>query len=148
MLHCQQECFKKILIFYVTISYNVFKEVNIVLHNNLVYYRKKKKMTQLDVSERIGVSRPAYTAYEKGTRTPDISIQYKLADLFNVTLDELHGRTTKEPTNIEDDIEVLMFEDKDGWDELPKEKRKQILQELSDLADFYIEKEKRAKDNR
>ncbi|MCJ1765610.1 helix-turn-helix transcriptional regulator [Mammaliicoccus sciuri] len=116
-----------------------------MLHNNLVYYRKKKKMTQLDVSERIGVSRPAYTAYEKGTRTPDISIQYKLADLFNITLDELHGRKTKEKLNLLEDAEVLMFSDKDGWDELSDDRKKEIMRELSDLADFYIEKDKKAK---
>ncbi|OCA12724.1 helix-turn-helix domain-containing protein [Mammaliicoccus sciuri] len=116
-----------------------------MLGSNLKQLRKSKNLTQDEVSKRIGVAKNTYSGYERNIRTPDISIQYKLADLFNVTLDELHGRTTKEPTNIEDDIEVLMFEDKDGWDELPKEKRKQILQELSDLADFYIEKEKRAK---
>lgn len=115
-----------------------------MLHNNLVYYRKKKKMTQLDVSEKIGVSRPAYTAYEKGTRTPDITIQYKLADLFDVTLDELHGRESKEQHSFKD-AKTLMFADKEGWDDLTEEEQNKIWEELSDLADFYIEKEKRAK---
>lgn len=119
-----------------------------MLGSNLKQLRKSKNLTQDEVSKKIGVAKNTYSGYERNIRTPDISIQYKLADLFNVTLDELHGRTTNKSKNIEDDIEVLMFEDKDGWDELPKEKRKHILQELSDLADFYIEKEKRAKDNR
>ncbi|WP_269473340.1 hypothetical protein [Mammaliicoccus vitulinus] len=38
-----------------------------------------------------------------------------------------------------------MFSDKEGWDELPEERKKEIIRELSDLADFYIEKDKRAK---
>lgn len=126
-------------------SYNIVKEVNKVLHENLTSLRKKKKMTQLEVSKILDVSRPAYTAYEKGTRTPDVSLQYKLADLFDVTLDELHGREKKESTNLLEDAEVLMFSDKEGWDELPEERKKEIMRELSDLADFYIEKDKRAK---
>ncbi|MCC2090257.1 helix-turn-helix domain-containing protein [Mammaliicoccus sciuri] len=119
-----------------------------VLGNNIKLYRKQKGINQKDLATKLGVSNVVLSRYESGIRTPDISTQNKLADILEVTLDELHGRNTNKSKNIEDDIEVLMFEDKDGWDELPKEKRKQILQELSDLADFYIEKEKRAKDNR
>ncbi|RIN79472.1 helix-turn-helix domain-containing protein [Mammaliicoccus sciuri] len=119
-----------------------------VLGNNIKLYRKQKGINQKDLAAKLGVSNVVLSRYESGIRTPDISTQNKLADILEVTLDELHGRNTKKSKDIEDDIEVLMFEDKDGWDELPKEKRKQILQELSDLADFYIEKEKRAKDNR
>ena len=126
-------------------SYNIFKEVNKVLHENLTSLRKKKKMTQLEVSKILDVSRPAYTAYEKGTRTPDVSLQYKLADLFDVTLDELHGREKKESTNLLEDAEVLMFSDKEGWDELSEERKKEIMKEISDLTDYYIEKDKRAK---
>ncbi|MEB7783026.1 helix-turn-helix domain-containing protein [Mammaliicoccus sciuri] len=91
------------------------------------------------MAKTLGVAKTTYASYEQNRRMPDNNIQNKIADFFNVTLDELHGRNTNKSKNIED---------KDGWDELPKEKRKQILQELSDLADFYIEKEKRAKDNR
>ncbi|MEX5936043.1 helix-turn-helix domain-containing protein [Mammaliicoccus sciuri] len=119
-----------------------------VLGNNIKLYRKQKGINQKDLATKLGVSNVVLSRYESGIRTPDISTQNKLADILEVTLDELHGRNTNKSENIEDDIEVLMFEDKDGWDELPKEKRKQILQELSDLADFYIEKEKRAKDSR
>ncbi|MFI3546338.1 helix-turn-helix transcriptional regulator [Mammaliicoccus sciuri] len=116
--------------------------------SNLQRLRKQKRLTQVEMAKILDVAKTTYASYEQNRRMPDNIIQNKIADFFNVTLDELHGRTTKEPTNIEDDIEVLMFEDKEGWDELPKEKRKQILQELSDLADFYIEKEKRAKDEK
>ena len=116
-----------------------------MLHENLTSLRKKKKMTQLEVSKILDVSRPAYTAYEKGTRTPDVSLQYKLAYLFDVTLDELHGREKKESTNLLEDAEVLMFSDKEGWDELSEERKKEIMKEISDLTDYYIEKDKRAK---
>lgn len=116
-----------------------------MLGSNLKQLRKSKKLTQDEVSKKIGVAKNTYSGYERNIRTPDISIQYKLADLFNVTLDELHGRQTKEKLNLLEDAEVLMFSDKEGWDELSDDRKKEIMRELSDLADFYIEKDKRAK---
>lgn len=128
--------------------YIIITRGDTVFSTNLQKLRKQKRLTQVEMAKTLGVAKTTYASYEQNRRMPDNNIQNKIADFFNVTLDELHGRNTNKSKNIEDDIEVLMFEDKDGWDELPKEKRKQILQELSDLADFYIEKEKRAKDNR
>ncbi|UXU79063.1 helix-turn-helix domain-containing protein [Mammaliicoccus sciuri] len=119
------------------------------LASKLRYFRKTKKLTQKDVADHLNITPQAYQRYESQTNTnePNLENLKKLSNLFDINLGELINE--KESTKkLEDDIEVLMFEDKDGWDELPKEKRKQILQELSDLADFYIEKEKRAKDEK
>jgi len=41
----------------------------------------------------LGITRPAYTAYEMGKRQPDYETLIKLADYFNVTVDYLLGRT-------------------------------------------------------
>ncbi|WP_436883906.1 helix-turn-helix domain-containing protein [Mammaliicoccus sciuri] len=119
------------------------------LASKLRYFRKTKKLTQKDVADHLNITPQAYQRYESQTNTnePNLENLKKLSNLFDINLGELINE--KESTKkLEDDIEVLMFEDKDGWEELPKEKRKQILQELSDLADFYIEKEKRAKDEK
>ncbi|MEX5942306.1 helix-turn-helix domain-containing protein [Mammaliicoccus sciuri] len=91
-----------------------------VLGNNIKLYRKQKGINQKDLATKLGVSNVVLSRYESGIRTPDISTQNKLADILEVTLDELHGRNTNKSENIEDDIEVLMFEDKDGWDKLQK----------------------------
>lgn len=59
----------------------------------LAYLRKQKKMTQDDVASYLGITRPAYTAYESNRREPDYLTLDKLADLFGVTVDYLLGRT-------------------------------------------------------
>lgn len=66
--------------------------------------------------------------------------------MFDINLSELIDvkENDKEKFSLKD-AEVLMFSDKEGWDELPEERKKEIMRELSDLADFYIEKDKRAK---
>lgn len=116
-----------------------------VLGNNIKLYRKQKGINQKDLATKLGVSNVVLSRYESGIRTPDISTQNKLADILEVSLDELHGRKTKERLNLFEDAEVLMFSDKEGWDELSEERKKEIMRELSDLADFYIEKDKKAK---
>ncbi|NKD48226.1 helix-turn-helix domain-containing protein [Mammaliicoccus sciuri] len=116
-----------------------------VLGNNIKLYRKQKGINQKDLATKLGVSNVVLSRYESGIRTPDISTQNKLADILEVSLDELHGRKTKERLNLLEDAEVLMFSDKEGWDELSEDRKKEIMRELSDLADFYIEKDKKAK---
>lgn len=116
-----------------------------VLGNNIKLYRKQKGINQKDLATKLGVSNVVLSRYESGIRTPDISTQNKLADILEVSLDELHGRKTKERLNLLEDAEVLMFSDKEGWEELSEDRKKEIMRELSDLADFYIEKDKKAK---
>ncbi|MFU1791409.1 helix-turn-helix domain-containing protein [Mammaliicoccus sciuri] len=118
-----------------------------VLGNNIKLYRKQKGINQKDLATKLGVSNVVLSRYESGIRTPDISTQNKLADILEVSLDELHGRKTKERLNLIEDAEVLMFSDKEGWDQLSDDRKKEIMRELSDLADFYIEKDKKAKDD-
>ncbi|WP_058612454.1 helix-turn-helix domain-containing protein [Mammaliicoccus sciuri] len=118
-----------------------------VLGNNIKLYRKQKGINQKDLATKLGVSNVVLSRYESGIRTPDISTQNKLADILEVSLDELHGRKTKERLTLIEDAEVLMFSDKEGWDELSDDRKKEIMRELSDLADFYIEKDKKAKDD-
>lgn len=55
--------------------------------------RKEMKKTQADMAEIIGVSRPAYTAYELGNREPDYQTLERLAEIFGVTVDYLLGKS-------------------------------------------------------
>ena len=57
--------------------------------------RLEKKLTQQEVADKIGITRPAYTAYESGKREPDFSMLQVLADLFGVSTDYLLGRSDK-----------------------------------------------------
>ena len=48
--------------------------------------------TQAQMAELIGVTVRGYRNYELGAREPELSVLIKLADYFNVSLDELVGR--------------------------------------------------------
>ena len=60
-----------------------------MLGENLLNLRKVHGFSQEYVAERIGVSRQAVAKWENGTSTPDIANCAALAELYNVTLDEL-----------------------------------------------------------
>lgn len=71
-----------------------------MLSKRLMILRKKRKKTQKEVADYIGVSRPAYTNYEKGTRSPDRNTLSNIADYLNTNVDFLLGRTEDDsPTN-------------------------------------------------
>lgn len=63
------------------------------MHGKLRKLREDKGMAQGDVAQYLGVSRTAVTHWESGKKRPDLVNLVKLADLYNVSLDYLMGRT-------------------------------------------------------
>ena len=55
--------------------------------------RKDRNFTTEQVAQALGITRRAYVNYEAGTRQPTIEQMVLLADLLNVSLDYLVGRT-------------------------------------------------------
>lgn len=60
-------------------------------HDRLKHYRNQNELTQKFVAETIGVSLRGYQQYEQGKYEPNIEKLVKLADLFNISVDELIG---------------------------------------------------------
>ncbi len=64
---------------------------------NITAFRKDAGMTQEDLAGRIGVSAQAVSKWETGVSMPDILLLPVIADVFDVTVDELYnGRQSKE----------------------------------------------------
>ena len=59
--------------------------------------REEKGLTQIQLSEDLGMSRGAVGNYEAGARTPRLEDLENIADYFNVEIDYLIGRTNKRP---------------------------------------------------
>ena len=64
-----------------------------VLSRRLKECRKDKGLTQGQVAILCDITEKAYQNYELMTRKPQIEILIKIADLFDVTIDYLVGRT-------------------------------------------------------
>lgn len=63
------------------------------LGERLKLVRSNKKLTQEELSNKLGIHRSTYAGYESGHREPDINTLQKLADFFEVSIDYLSGRT-------------------------------------------------------
>ncbi len=59
---------------------------------NLKMYRKQEKYNQQQLSILVGVSQQCISEWENGKIEPTLSYLWKLADIFNITIDELVGR--------------------------------------------------------
>ena len=62
---------------------------NKLLPQKLKELRKVNNYTQDYVAEVLGVVRQTYSHYETGKRTPDAEALYKLAGLYNISIDDL-----------------------------------------------------------
>lgn len=66
-----------------------------MLPERLKEQRLLHKLTQQQVADKIGITRPAYTAYESGNRQPDYELLKQLANMFDVSTDYLIGKSDK-----------------------------------------------------
>lgn len=82
-----------------------------MLGERLIELRKKQKLTQQDVSERLHLSRSTYAQYEINRRVPEYGTLEKLADFFHVSIDYLVGRNP-EPTIKKDVPDFATAKDK------------------------------------
>lgn len=55
----------------------------------LEYYRKMKGMTQVELAKRVGIAQGNISKMENGKQKPTASTAVKLADVLDVSLDDL-----------------------------------------------------------
>ena len=92
-------------------------------------------LTQKELAEKIDVTAGTVGLYEQNRRSPDYDILIKLADIFNVTLDYLIGRTNSKK-------EVIPPPEKGQALIMKAEKANVSIAEL----EIYIETRKKAQD--
>ena len=61
--------------------------------NRLLEARKKKGISQEEMAERLGTKGPVVGRYERDEMKPSIEAAAKMADILNVSLDFLVGKT-------------------------------------------------------
>lgn len=75
--------------------------------------RREHNLTQNDIADRLNISAQAVSKWENDLTSPDIDTLLKLADIFDITVDELLGKKKKEtlyvPTEERKDINKLML---------------------------------------
>ena len=62
------------------------------LSQNIRFYRKSMNMNQEQLASKLNDKKSLVSNYENGYSVPDIETLIKLADIFEISLDELVGR--------------------------------------------------------
>ncbi len=60
--------------------------------SKIAYYRKERNMTQEELASQFDISNQAVSKWETGQSYPDVELLPKIADFFEISLDELFGR--------------------------------------------------------
>lgn len=78
---------------------------------NLKFLRARQGLTQKQLAEQLGVKQPVIGSYEEGRAFPPLPVLLKLADFFQVSLDELSRTDLNKPgrllRKVESSKEVL-----------------------------------------
>ena len=70
-----------------------------ILAKRLKQCRTENGLTQNEIAIYCDITEKTYQNYELMTREPKLGILLKIADIFNVSLDYLVGRTDKKQVN-------------------------------------------------
>lgn len=86
------------------------------LGDNMMLLRKKKGLSQADLGKKIGTSGDVVGRYERGDIKPSIDVVEKIADVLEVSIDYLIGKSKiefdKQAVKRLEDISNLPDEDK------------------------------------
>ena len=66
--------------------------INDNLGKRLKQYRKNHNLSQEELSKLLFIRRQTISSYERGKRLPSLDILWDLADIYDVSMDELIGR--------------------------------------------------------
>ena len=65
------------------------EKLKAILGSNIASYRKREKLTQAGLAEKLNYSDKAVSKWERGESIPDVLTLVQVADLFGITVDKL-----------------------------------------------------------
>lgn len=88
------------------------ENVKDTIAKNLLYYRKKNKITQKELAEKLGVKHNAISAWENGVNSIDIDTLFRVCQIFGITVNDMYGISTlQEPTTMAAHLDGRDFTD-------------------------------------
>ena len=102
--------------------YNIFYEVNGVMQigERLAKIRKERGLTQKDLADKLSMSQQVISNIERNASMPDIVFLEGLADLYEISIDDLIGRKVipKDGNDLEQQIMSIIEQMDDTGKEL------------------------------
>ena len=111
------------------------------MKNNIKRVRESLNMTQKDCADRLGVTLRAWQTYEQGVSEPKNELLCKIADMFDVSIDYLLGRTDVKAVNTltedeptEEEIKELEAQISEAYEKMSIETRRACVQVLMQIV--------------
>ena len=98
------------------------------LNENIKSLREKNNLTQQELADQLYVSRQTVCRWENASRCPDLVMAKKLANIFNVSLDEL----------ISDEDIAYLDKNNDYWKKGKFRNRQRLQEYQKKLLTFII----------
>lgn len=106
------------------------------IQKNLIFYRKKAKITQKDLSEQLGVAATTVSGWERGATSPDIDTLFAICNLLKVNLYEMCGITVQNSALNEEENALL-----NTYRSLNTKGQQKLLERAEELRDLgYVVK--------
>ena len=99
--------------------------------------RKSKKIKQSELAKILNVGRSTVSMWETGMNVPSIDVADKIADLFNVSVDYLLGRTDN-PSYEDKDFNIQDFLPEDVKEKLSALETSPTPEYLEKVGEFLI----------
>ena len=68
----------------------------------LARLRKEKGLSQVDIADKVGVTAQAVSKWENDQTSPDIDVLLNLSEIFEISMDELLGKTEKKTVEMKE----------------------------------------------
>ena len=69
-----------------------------IVAKNLLFYRKKNKITQKELADQLGVKHNAISSWENGVNSIDIDTLFKVCKIFGVTVNDMYDMNDRPNT--------------------------------------------------
>ena len=112
------------------------EDLKAVIAKNITELRKENKLTQLELAEKLNYSDKAVSKWERGESMPDVLTLVQLAELFDVTVDELLRDPNEIPANTGGPIEHAMEVAVEKT--LKRKANKRVILGLSSLLVWFV----------
>lgn len=81
-----------------------------MLGDRIKLLRKQQGLTQTELGKMIGISQTAVISYEKGVNVPPVDRLSKMADIFDVSVDYMLGKTDDRTTAKKCDVHTKVID--------------------------------------
>lgn len=107
------------------------------IQKNLIFYRKKSKITQKDLAEELGVAATTVSGWERGATSPDIDTLFLICNVLHVGLYEMCGITVDNSALSEEENALL-----NTYRSLNAKGQQKLLERAEELLDLgYVKGE-------